>query len=116
LFRFIAGVVIWVAFLNTASAHIGLSDDLKTMRACSKAQVAALLAQSSGRSTAGQPAVPSYNLGETALICAVAGALMALGLFPALAAAVSPLVVKRFILPTRDELCAHGPEALSAPK
>jgi len=56
----------------------------------------------------------ALNLGENALIGAVAGALMALGLFPALAAAVAPLVVKRFILPARDELCVAWGEALHA--
>jgi len=56
----------------------------------------------------------ALNLGESALIAAVAGTLIALGLFPALAAAVAPLLVKRFIVPARDELCAAWSEALVA--
>ncbi len=56
----------------------------------------------------------SLNLGEAAVIAAVAGALLALQVPAALAAALAPLIVKRFIWPARDELCAAWGESLNA--
>jgi len=56
----------------------------------------------------------SLNLGETAVIAAVAGALVSLHVFPALAAVVAPLIVKKFIWPAKDELCAAWGEGIKA--
>lgn len=56
----------------------------------------------------------SLNLGEAAVIAAVAGALVSAGAAAALAAAAAPLIVKRFIIPARDELCAAWSEAIEA--
>jgi hypothetical protein len=53
----------------------------------------------------------SLNLGEAAVIAAVAGALLSIGVVAALAAALAPLIVKRFIWPAKDELCASWGEA-----
>jgi hypothetical protein len=44
------------------------------------------------------------NLGETATIGVVAGALMTFGVPAPIAAAATALIVKRFIWPARDEL------------
>lgn len=56
----------------------------------------------------------SLNLGEAAVIAAVASALLSLGVVAALAAALAPLIVKRFIWPAKDELCAAWAEAIGA--
>jgi hypothetical protein len=56
----------------------------------------------------------SLNLGEAATIAAVAGTLLTIGSPAALAAAVAPLVVKRFVLPAKDELCGAWGEAIKA--
>jgi hypothetical protein len=56
----------------------------------------------------------SLNLGEAAVIAAVAGALLSLGVAAAIAAALAPLIVKRFIWPAKDELCNAWGEELTA--
>ena len=54
----------------------------------------------------------ALNLGEAAVIAAVASALLALGLAGAIAAAAAPLIVRRFIWPAKDELCTAWAESL----
>lgn len=54
----------------------------------------------------------SLSLGETAVIGAVAAALLTLGVAAAIAAALAPLIVKRFIWPAKDELCDAWGEGL----
>jgi hypothetical protein len=44
------------------------------------------------------------------VLAAVASALLTLGAPAAIAAAVTPLIVKRFIWPAEDELCAAWDE------
>jgi hypothetical protein len=56
----------------------------------------------------------SLNLGEAAVIAAVASALLTGGAPAAIAAAVAPLLVKKFILPAKEELCAAWSEAINA--
>jgi formate dehydrogenase maturation protein FdhE len=56
----------------------------------------------------------SLQLGEAAVVAAVAGALLSLGLAAALAAAAAPLIVKRFIWPAKEELCAAWGEKIAA--
>lgn len=56
----------------------------------------------------------SLNLGETAVVAAVAGALLSLGVTAAIAAGLAPLIVRRFIWPAKDELCDAWREALTA--
>jgi hypothetical protein len=54
----------------------------------------------------------SLNLGEAAVIAAVAGALIGLGVGAAIAAPLAPLIVRRFIWPAKDELCTAWGEAI----
>lgn len=61
-----------------------------------------------------QAILNSLGLGEAAMIAAVAGALLSLGVFAPLAAAMAPLIVKRFIAPAKDELCEAWGEAIKA--
>lgn len=56
----------------------------------------------------------SLNLGEAAVIAAVAGALISLGVGGALAAPLAPLIVRKFIWPAKDELCVAWGEAIDA--
>ena len=54
----------------------------------------------------------SINLGEAAVIGAVAAALIGLGVGAAIAAPLAPLIVRRFIWPAKDELCDAWGEAI----
>jgi hypothetical protein len=54
----------------------------------------------------------ALSLDEAALIVAVVPALVWLGAPAAIAAAVAPLVVKKFIVPAKEELCAAWGEAI----
>jgi hypothetical protein len=54
----------------------------------------------------------SINLGEAAVMAAVAGALISLGVGAAIAAPLAPLIVRRFIWPAKDELCGAWGEAI----
>ena len=56
----------------------------------------------------------SLNLGETAVIAAVAGVLISLGVGAAIAAPLAPLIVRRFIWPAKDELCVAWRESIDA--
>jgi len=56
----------------------------------------------------------SLNLGETALIAAVVPALLFLGAPAALAAALAPFIVRKFIYPAKDELCKTWGELTDA--
>lgn len=56
----------------------------------------------------------ALSLGETAVIAAVAAALFGLGVPAPIAAALAPLIVKRFIWPAKDELCLAWSEAIKA--
>ena len=54
----------------------------------------------------------SLNVGEAAVIAAVAAALISLGVGAAIAAPLAPLIVRRFIWPAKDELCIAWGEAI----
>lgn len=54
----------------------------------------------------------AMNLGQAAVIAVVATALSGLGVAAAIAAAVAPLIVKRFIEPAQDELCEAWGESI----
>jgi|SRR5271165_5228882 len=54
----------------------------------------------------------ALNLGEAAVIGAVAGALIALTVPAPIAAALAPLIVKKFIWPAKDELCVAWGEGI----
>jgi len=55
----------------------------------------------------------ALNLGEAAVIAAVASALLGLGVTAAIAAALAPILVRRFILPAGGELCSAWGEAVN---
>lgn len=56
----------------------------------------------------------ALNLGQAAVIAAVAGALIGLAVPAPIAAALAPLIVRRFIWPAKDELCAAWGEGIKA--
>jgi hypothetical protein len=56
----------------------------------------------------------SLNLSEIAVIATVTSALLSLGVTAAIAAALSPIVVRKFIWPAKDELCAAWTESLNS--
>jgi hypothetical protein len=57
--------------------------------------------------------VQALGIGEVAVIAAVAAALMGLGVPPPIAAAVAPIIVRKFILPAKGELCEAWGEAIA---
>lgn len=58
----------------------------------------------------------SINLGEAAVIAAVAAVLISSGVGAAIAAPLAPLIVRKFIWPAKDELCTAWGEALEGNK
>ena len=56
----------------------------------------------------------AMSLGQAAVIAAVATALAGLGVPAPIAAALAPLIVKRFIWPAKDELCVAWGESIKA--
>ena len=56
--------------------------------------------------------IESLNLGETAVIAAVASILLSAGLGGAIVAPLAPLIVRRFIWPAKKELCTAWGEAI----
>jgi hypothetical protein len=68
--------------------------------------------QSSSDAEARNKVLGAINLGEAAVIAGVAGALIGLAVPAPLAAALAPLIVKRFILPAGEEVCAYWGEAI----
>lgn len=56
----------------------------------------------------------ALNLGQAAVIGAVAGALMTLTVPAPIAAALAPLIVKKFIWPAKDELCTAWGEGIKS--
>jgi hypothetical protein len=63
-----------------------------------------------------QAILQSLNLGEAAVVGAVASVLFSLGAGATIAAALAALVVKRFIWPAKDELCIAWKEKIDAQK
>lgn len=53
----------------------------------------------------------SLNLGEAAVISAVAGILLSFGIAGVIVAPLAPLIVRKFIWPAKDELCTAWGEA-----
>jgi hypothetical protein len=56
----------------------------------------------------------ALDINEAALIAVVAPAIVWLGAPVAIAAAVAPLIVKKFIVPAKEELCISWGEAIAA--
>jgi len=63
-----------------------------------------------------QEILKALNLGEAAVIASVAAALLPMGVPAPLAAVLAPLIVKKFIWPAKDELCAAWGEAITRGK
>ncbi len=56
----------------------------------------------------------ALNLGQAAVIGAVAGALITLAVPAPIAAALAPLIVKKFVWPAKDELCIAWGEGITS--
>lgn len=54
----------------------------------------------------------ALRVGDAAVIGAVVAALLAMNLAAPLAAVLAPILVKRFIMPAKDELCAAWGESI----
>lgn len=54
----------------------------------------------------------ALHVGDAAVIGVVAAALLAMNLAAPLAAVLAPILVKRFIMPAKDELCSAWGEAI----
>jgi hypothetical protein len=106
------------------STHMGLLDDIKSLglRIMSRWNKELYGLVCPAKSPAGNDdakklrdkLLGALNLDEAALIAAVVPGLMFLGAPAAIAAAVAPLIVKKFIIPTKDELCDAWGEAMQA--
>lgn len=98
------------------STTMGALDDLKDLgrRILKKwnKELYKIICANGGYEKDRKAVIESLNLGEAAVIGAVATALLSLGVAAALAAVLAPLIVKRFIWPAKDELCAAWGEAL----
>jgi hypothetical protein len=82
----------------------------------SKELYTAICGSSAKDAEARNKVLTAINLGEAALIAAVAGALLWITAPAALAAALAPLIVKKFIAPAGEELCEYWGEAINAAK
>jgi hypothetical protein len=60
-----------------------------------------------------QQILDALNLGETAVIGAVAAALLAMTVPAPIGAALAPLIVRKFIWPAKDELCKSWAEGIA---
>ena len=106
------------------SSHMGLIDDIKAlgrriMTRWNKELYGVVCGKKagSGAETAENKklrddVLNALNFGDAAIIAAVAAALIALGAPAAIAAPVAPLLVKKFIMPAKDELCDAWGEAM----
>lgn len=98
--------------------HMGLIDDLKSLGGrlalrWSKELYQMVCGAENGVQADRKKILDALNLGEAAVIGAVAATLLAIAVPAALAAAAAPLIVKRFIWPARDELCVAWGEAIN---
>lgn len=96
--------------------HMGLLDDVKSIGKrvalrWAKELHALVCGTGSGDQADREKILSALNLGESAVIAAVAAALMA-ALPAPISAAAAALIVKRFIWPAREELCATWGETL----
>jgi hypothetical protein len=93
------------------STTMGALDDIKALgrrivKRWNKELCGVICGDSGGHERDRAAVLESLNIGEAAVIAAVASALLSMGVVAALAAALAPLIVKRFIWPAKDELCA----------
>jgi hypothetical protein len=98
--------------------HMGLIDDLKaTGRRIAvrwSKELYTIVCEQGADTEDRKRFLDALNLGEVAVIGATATALIGMGVLAPIAAAASPLIVKRFIWPAKDELCEGWREAFAA--
>jgi hypothetical protein len=99
------------------SNTMGAMDDIKDLgrrilKRWNKELCGVVCGKSPGHEKDRTAVLESLNLSEAAAIAAVAGALLSIGVVAALAAALAPLIVKRFIWPAKDELCVAWAEGI----
>jgi hypothetical protein len=107
------------------STHMGLIDDIKSlgrriMVRWNKELYGAVCGKKVGGTAASvedkkmrDDLLKALNLSDAAVIAAVVTALIALGAPAAVAAPVAPYLVKKFIMPAKDELCDAWGEAMT---
>jgi hypothetical protein len=100
------------------SQTMGLTDDLKKigrkiLNRWNKELHGLVCGAKPGDQKEREAILSSLNLGEAAVIGAVAGALMAMAVPPPIAAALAPIIARKFILPAKDELCEAWGEAIA---
>jgi hypothetical protein len=107
------------------STHMGLIDDIKSLGrriimrwnkelygvVCSKKPGGG--AETAEDKKMRDDLLKALNLGDAAVIAAVVTALLALGAPAAIAAPAAPFLVKKFIMPAKDELCEAWGEAMT---
>jgi hypothetical protein len=110
-------------FLSVAyGTHMGLIDDVKALGwrilARWNKELYAVICSSKKPEDKelSKKVFAALSLGEAALIAAIAPALLWIGAPAAIAAVVAPLIVKKFIVPAKEELCAAWEEAITAQK
>jgi hypothetical protein len=98
--------------------HMGLIDDVKALgwrilsRWNKELYGIVCTSDNSENQQVRNKVVVALSLDEAALIAAVVPALVWLGAPAAIAAPVAPLLLKKFILPAKDELCSAWGEAI----
>ena len=100
-------------------ATMGALDDVKTLgrrivKLWNKELYGLVCENKAGDQQDRKAILDALNLGQAAVVGAVAGALIALTVPAPLAAALAPLIVKKFIWPAKDELCAAWGEGIKA--
>ncbi len=100
-----------------SSGTMGPIDDVKVLgqRILNRwnKELYGLVCEKQGAASKDREAVlDSLKLGEAAVIAALVGCLLSLGLAPAIAAPVAPLIVRKFVWPAKDELCDAWGESL----
>lgn len=96
------------------STHMGVVDDLKALgRRILKRwnQELHRLVCEQGDDAERKQLLDALNLGEAAAVAAVASALLAIAP-AAIAAAAAPIIVKKFLVPAKEELCVAWGEML----
>jgi hypothetical protein len=106
-------------FTPVYGPHMGLLDDVKALgwriaKRWAKELYGLVCENKKGDTEDKKKIMDALNLSETAVIGAVAAALMAMAVPALIAAAAAPLITKKFIWPLRDELCGAWGEALNA--
>jgi hypothetical protein len=102
----------------TYGTHMGMIDDVRALgwriltRWNKEIHVVVCSSEKPEAQVISKNVFAALSVDEAALIAAIAPALIWLGAPAAIAAAVAPLVVKKFIIPAKEELCAAWGEAI----